>query len=215
MGLAPDHRDRGFGIERHQLQARSCVLDQVIDRIAPTPADDLVEILRAQQYALGSLITAAPVDRRHRLHDRVRRIDRGHGPQDRDRGERVGRAHLEQVDRLDQRAVSDRLDRDARRIARQDVDQPRREGPNEALAAGEILLRHPFVQRARIREVLLDLGHQPLPVERHRRIVRLIGDDLTRQDMRAAHPVDAFLENFVPWIANPLAGLDQEVDDLG
>jgi hypothetical protein len=32
---------------------------------------------------------------------------------------------------------------------------------------------------------------------------------------RAAHPVDAFLHDFVAGIAQPLASFDQEVDDFG
>jgi hypothetical protein len=94
------------------------------------------------------------------------------------------------------------------------MDQPRRKGADEAFATGEILLWHPFVERAWIGEILLDLSHQLAPVEIARRIKRLVGDHVTRQDVRRTHAINAFGHELVLGIADAFAREDEEIDDL-
>ena len=213
--FAPDHRNRGLGVERHQLEAWPEVFDDVIDRFAPAPGDDLVEILRAKQDPLGRFVPAAPIDGGHGLHDRMGRIDIGHDPQQCDHGERVGGRHLEQVDAFYHRPLRDRFNRDARRIARQHMDQPRRVGAHEALAPGKVLFRHPFIERARIGKILRDDGLQRLPVEVVTGIFGLLRDHFAREDMGRAHPVDAFAHERIVRVADALAQFGEESDDLG
>ena len=95
------------------------------------------------------------------------------------------------------------------------MDQARGKGADKALAAGVVLLGNPFVERTRVGEILFDLRPQRALVEISGGMARRVGHHFARQNMRRAHPVDAFLHDVVLGIYDPLAGFDQEIDDLG
>jgi len=50
----------------------------MVDRIAPAPGDQLVEVLRSIDDTLDRIVATAPIDRRHRLDDRMIGINLGH-----------------------------------------------------------------------------------------------------------------------------------------
>lgn len=108
------HGDRGFRIEGDQLQAGAEIFDEIVDGIPAAPADDPIEILRAEQGPFHRLVAAAPVDRAEGLHDRMIGIDIGHGAQNRHHGEWIAGRHLDDIDRLHQRALRNGRHRTAR-----------------------------------------------------------------------------------------------------
>src|SRR3546814_7033835 len=53
--FAADHRDRSLRIERDELEAGAEILDDVVDRVAAAPGDDLVEVLRRSEEHTSEL----------------------------------------------------------------------------------------------------------------------------------------------------------------
>jgi len=94
------------------------------------------------------------------------------------------------------------------------MNEPGREGADEAAPAGVVLVGHPLVQRLGIGEVLLHHGvEQPL-VEIGGRTLDLVFKRTARQDMSGAHAIEAALHERIVRIGDPLTGLDQKVDDF-
>jgi hypothetical protein len=94
------------------------------------------------------------------------------------------------------------------------MDQPGGEGAHETLAAGEILLRNPAVERARVWKILLDLGHQNILIEVGNGMFRRILHNAARENMRRCHAVETFLHIGIVRGQHLLPGLDQKIDNL-
>ena len=73
---------------------------------------------------------------------------------------------------------------------------------------------HPAVERPGIGEVLLELRREDALVEIGDGVLADRFEHAARQDVRRGHAVEAFLHVLVVGRHQPLAGLDQEVDDL-
>ena len=95
------------------------------------------------------------------------------------------------------------------------MDEARRKGADEAAAALVIGMRHPFIERLGVGEVLFNDFVQHLFVEVVGSVQHLVFDHAARGETDLGHPVDTGLDVFVVRVAHPLAGLDQEVDDFG
>src|SRR5260370_35067524 len=94
------------------------------------------------------------------------------------------------------------------------MEQARCGGADQTAAAGVVLVWNPTVQRLGIGEVLFHHGVEETLVEIRGCTLDLVLQHAARQDMSGAHSIDAALHESVVRIGDPLAGLDQEVNDL-
>ena len=101
-------------------------------------------------------VATAPVDARERPRDWVVGGELLERPQHRGRGEQVVRRQLEQVHTLGERGPGDGDRGDARRVAGEHVDEPRRERAHPPLASARVDHRRPAVE-AITTDLLLDL----------------------------------------------------------
>src|SRR5271156_192394 len=147
--FAADQRHRHLGVELHQLESRTDVLQRMTDGGLAAPGDEFIEVLRTVDQAFDRSVTAAPVSGREGPHGRMARVDVSHRPQDRSCREQIVGWQFEQVNSLGQCALDDAYRRRGRPVAGHDVDKPRWKCPDMTSRSAGLVDRHPAVDETR------------------------------------------------------------------